>query len=73
MTIASPKKPKSKRARPTLAFVRPTPPAPPPPMTTHAKYLALAEVAPDALLFIDDLINYTYDTERRRYPHLFTD
>jgi hypothetical protein len=62
------KKTPAKRSKLLLAFVRPTPQ---PPMTSLAKYQALASATPDALLFVNETIEYLYDVEMRRYPHLF--
>ena len=58
----------AKRSKLLLAFERP---APPPPMTPFDKYQALAAAMPRSLMFVNETIEYLYDVEVRRNPHLF--
>ena len=40
-------------------------------LTCEEKYQALASAMPDALLFVNEMIEYLYDLEKRRNPSLF--
>ena len=57
--------------RPVLAFTRPPDPPPPAALTAAEKYQALASVRPSALRFVNEMVEYLYDAEKRQHPDLF--